>query len=584
MNRQKLILVLSNLMALTLLVSCVFAEMAEAGDTDSVFLYREIFLPESTGENAKKLGLNSLDDDWAIWGHNLGVVLPEKPSENIYAKKGGVTLRNQYCFMSDRLYDYIVDYIENKYDDEDHVRIAILPNDNEIVCLDSKCVEIGNTKHNASPALFNMIDRLARRFPNHLFFTSYYRTARGLPKDSLPENVGVLISAMDYPLSAVSTPKEQEFMRLIQAWKQKTGRILIWDYINNFDDYFTPYPIFDIMQRRLQNYVDNGVTAIFLNGSGNEYSSFSGIKAEVLAKLTADPNIEWRPLLQEIAKKHYPVTGDVIADFIISQEDFVKTKGKALPLYEGVEKAVETYLPEELFVEFHNKLRSLKPQTEGKEREYVERLVGSMALTRLELNRMKGVTRGAEELLEDLRLLKNQNNWSAPFYSEACWTVDNYISDYDFLLKTAKETEKGNRLKGEKLVALNPLDPDYSDISILTDGVLGIPSNYHSGNLIMSPDSKMQIAIPYQPGMKKLRVGLSYNPAYRVALPAEVTLREGGKNLGTVYPDYGMANGHKGHVFLDFDVPGNTSGTLILTLFKDPDTHSMAVDEIFAFK
>ena len=43
------------------------------------FGYREVFLPQSLGKKAKDLGLNSIDIDWGIWGHNLGVVLPEKP-------------------------------------------------------------------------------------------------------------------------------------------------------------------------------------------------------------------------------------------------------------------------------------------------------------------------------------------------------------------------------------------------------------------------------------------------------------------------------------------------------------------------
>lgn len=582
MKIHKWILIVSNLMALTLLAGCVWAEIAEADNNppSSVFLYREIYLPESTGENAKKLGLNSLDNDWGIWGHNLHSALPEKKSETIFAKVNGATNHNQYCFTSDKLFDYVEDYIDSKYDEDEEIRFAILPNDNEIVCLCSECVEIGNTRHNASPALFHFIDRLAERFPNHLFFTSYYRTARGLPKEKLPSNVGVLVSAMEYPLSAVATPQEEEFMRLLEAWKQKTDRIFIWDYINNFDDYFTPYPVFDIMQRRLQKYVDNGVTAVFLNGSGTEYSTFSRMKAEVLAKLTEDPSVDWREVLKENAMKHYPVTGEVIADFLISQEDFVKTKGKELPLYEGVAKAIETYLPEENFIEFHNKLRNLRKKTQGEEREYVDRLCAAMALTRLELKRMEGNIKDADPLLEDLMLLQN---YSAPFYSESCWPVDTYISDYKFLLEDARKNSKNNILKGEKLVALNPLDPDYSDISILTDGLLGIPSNYHSGNLIMSPESKMQIAIPYIPGMKKIRVCMSYNPAYRVALPLEITLREGGKQLGSYKPDYNAGANHRGHVFYEFDVPSNTSGTLILTLFKNPDTHSMALDEVMAF-
>ena len=140
---------------------------------------------------------------------------------------------------------------------------------------------------------------------------------------------------------------------------------------------------------------------------------------------------------------------------------------------------------------------------------------------------------------------------------------------------------KGNLLKGEQLVAITPLDPDYSDISILTDGMLGIPSNYHNGNLIMSPANHTKIAIPSVKGLKKLRVCLIYNPAYRVALPEEVILTASGKEIGRVEPEYPSEN--TGHVFVDFKVPSNP-GSLVLTLIKDPEVHSMAVDEIEGYK
>ena len=575
---QRLMLFCSCVASLGAFIGCAMATAADNDNSDSAFVYREIYLPESTGDNAKKLGLNNLDNDWALWGHNLKNILPEKKSESIYAKKNGATHRNQFCFMSDRLFEYISEYIDNNYDEEDVARFAILPNDNEIVCMCAKCVEEGNTAHNASPAVFNMINRLAERFPNKIFFTSYYRTTRGLPSKPLPENAGVLVSAMDYPLSPVETAAENEFIKILQAWKQKSNRIFVWDYINNFDDYFTPYPVFDIMQRRLKIYADNGVTAVFLNGSGSDFSSFSRLKAEVLAELTKNPDVDWKEVLMNKALLHYPVAGETIANFLIAQEDFVKSKGKELPLYEGVSKALDTYLPQEEFVSFHDELRRLLPKTEGVERTYVERLIGAMALTRLELNRMNGHLEGSRRLLADLKSLDSHN---APIYSESSWTVENYIRDYERMLDHAENNSKKNLLKGEKLMALTPLDQDYSDISILTDGMLGIPSNYHSGNLIMSPKSYSKIAIPEVEGLKKLRVCLSYNPAYRVALPQEVVLQSQGKEIARVEPAY--PEDRSGHVMLDFKLPSSAKGSLVLTLYKNPEIHSMAVDEIEGF-
>ena len=63
----------------------------------SPFEYREIHLPELKEEDAPQY-LNSIDRDWGIWGHNLSVVLPAKPSPSVYAKEGISVNKEQFCF------------------------------------------------------------------------------------------------------------------------------------------------------------------------------------------------------------------------------------------------------------------------------------------------------------------------------------------------------------------------------------------------------------------------------------------------------------------------------------------------------
>ena len=56
--------------------------------------------------------------------------------------------------------------------------------------------------------------------------------------------------------------------------EMRVNNIYIWDYINNFDDYLTPFPILKIAQQRLQFFKQHGASGIFFNGSGYSYSSF----------------------------------------------------------------------------------------------------------------------------------------------------------------------------------------------------------------------------------------------------------------------------------------------------------------------
>lgn len=565
--------------AMVLLTPACSHAKATAEDTvNSAFKYREIYLPEGIGENAEKLGLNSLEEDWGIWGHNLSKVLPKDHSQSVYAKVNGVTNKKQFCFSSNHLYEYVSEFIEDNYGDEETIRFAIIPNDNDIVCLCEKCVAIGNTKNNASPAANKLVRRLAERFPNHIFYTSDYKTTKGLPLDSMPHNTGVLVSAINFPLSYQSSPEETRFIQRLREWNATTPRILVWDYINNFDDYFTPYPSLGAMQRRLKDYRDNKVTAVFLNGSGPDISAMSGLRTEVLAAMTSDPDTDWKELLYKKARENYPVSGELIADFMVSQEDDLAQSGSSLPLYEGVANALKTYLSQDKFIDFHNSLLSLRDQLKGSEKEEVDQLLGELALTRLELNRINGELVDSEKYLEDLKSLADQGN---PSYNESGWTIEGYINDYRYLLDHYKQNHGKNKLKNQNLVALTPLDKDYSDISILTDGVLGIPSNYHNGNLIITPEKYARIGVPNMPGLKKLRVWMSYNPAYRLSLPESVKLNAGDRLLAEAEPQYPAD--HSGHTYVDFNIPTGTEGTLILTFNKAEDTRSISIEEIEGF-
>ena len=557
--------------------SCDSVRASSTYYTNAAFEYREIYLPESTGKNAQKLHLNNLDDDWGIWGHNLAKVLPKKPSQSVFSKKNGVTSEDQFCFTSNRLFEYIEEYIDDKYDEDESVRFSIIPNDNDIVCLCEKCVAIGNNRKDASPAVFYMIQRLSERFPNHTFFTSHYRTAKGYPEKPLPSNVGVLISAIDFPLLSKSSEKEETFRKRLAKWTALSNHVYVWDYINNFDDYFTPFPVFDVMQHRLQLYRDSGVEGVFFNGSGTDYSSLSGMKALVLAELTVNPDIDWRSRLKDMVMKNYPVAGNDISEFIFKLEDYAKAKGEPLPLYDGVEKALTTYLPENEFIAFHDKIIELLPQTSGEEKEKLEKLCGALSLTRLEIARITGNLQGTPRFVEYLDRIGSED---FDTYNEAAWSIRNYIRDFRAIQENAKNPEV-NLLKGASIVSLTELDPEYSDLSILTDGLLGIPSNYHCGNLINSPEKSFILKIPYIQGMKKLKVGLVYNPAYRISLPEEVRLTKGGQLIGTKNPT--VADGKGGHLFLYFDIPDVKGESLVLTLVKKPESHSMALDEIEGF-
>ncbi|MCH5219848.1 MAG: DUF4838 domain-containing protein [Muribaculaceae bacterium] len=551
----------------------------KATRTDAAFEYNEIYMPQTLGKKASAYGLNSVDYDWGVWGHNIATMIPEEHSHNIYAKPNGRTSDySQYCFSSEHLYNYIVDYIDDNYGHSDTVRFTIMPNDNDVVCLDTKCVARGNTKNDASPAVFNLVRRLCERFPNHIFFVADYLTTSSLPDSPLPSNAGVIMSAMNYPRTVNPTTEESVFLNRIADWQKYVNRVYIWDYINNFDDYFTPVPLFSVMQHRLQEYEKAGVKGVFLNGSGSDYTALGNVNAQVLSQILYDPDYDWKTNLREQVAILFPTAAETITDFMIDQDDYFTRQSQPLPMYDGVAKAKEIYLPADRFMDFYNALIVDRDNTHGAERAKLDELINALSLTALEIERLNGNLNGYDDQLESLMDMVDMGH---DVYNESMWAVSDYVKDYSFMAGHAKAMEGRNLLKGHMLRALTPLDPDYPDISIITDGLLGMPSNYHNGNLITSANTVFAVEIPKVEGARNLRVALVQNHGYHIGLPELVELVYQGQSLGTVEPH--RLKEHGGHSFVEFEIPSFVHGPMTLKLYRNQDFKTMAIEEIEAY-
>ena len=85
----------------------------------------------------------------------------------------------------------------------------------------------------------NLLKKIAQRFPNHLFYTTAYRTTENPPSSPMPTNSGVIISAIHMPLAADgfnAGDAAEKFEKKIDKWKSITPHIYVWDYMRNFDD------------------------------------------------------------------------------------------------------------------------------------------------------------------------------------------------------------------------------------------------------------------------------------------------------------------------------------------------------------
>jgi hypothetical protein len=523
----------SNIFACILSLTMVLPASAacQQNQGKSPFEYKEAYLPENINPTASAAeGMNNVDYDWGLWGHHLSKAIGKDAPENDYALVDGQRDHDQYCFSSEDTYKRICNYILDNFGDgtQEQCRFAIFPEDNELACTCKTCRDAGNTKGNATPAMTLLINRLASRFPKHLFFTSSYLSTATIPTVKLAANAGVIISAMDFPITPGRSDISKSFDNKLNSWKAVSDRIYIWDYINNFDNYFSPFPILNAFSSRLQYYESKGVKGVFLNGSGNSYSSFSGLYWYVLNRLMDNPSADIHKLTSEYFRKDFPTSGKVLQSYIESVESNAVSKNKKLNIYGGITDELRTFLNAEEFFKFYDSLGGLITKTKGSERLQLEKLRHSLSFTSLEILRQ----RNSADRTYEMSLLKELGKCSSykdmVSYNESGNTVSEYIEGWK---KYILPIHINNLLKGCRLHQITEQDEDYTDTKTLTDNAFGLPSDYHCGWYVSSLTDtvKFELPIALLKKAKKMECSFLDCPKRHYSVPSSVYLSIDGK-------------------------------------------------------
>lgn len=517
---------------------------------DFPFEYREAYLPNNINSDFSNLmGVNNVDQDWGLWGHHLPQVIGKNPNPSVFATVDGQKYEDQLCFSSEILLQDMTQYILSNFGDgrngKKKFRFAIFPNDDPVSCTCELCKRKGNTATNATPAVTDAIIKLAKRFPNYQFFTSSYLSTSVLPTEKLPSNVGVIISTMNiYPMKSGKSVESSKFTDLVERWLKLTSTVYVWDYINNFDDYFTPFPILKIEQQRIQYFRRLGVKGVFLNGSGTQYSSLCDLHHFVLSSLLINPDFVIDDLVQKYLLQSYPSLGKRLADDYIKMLDEAMQSNKVLNIYGGIDDNLKSCFKPSSFLALYNDVHRGVSKTNGEEHDRLVQLDAALSLARLELSRTQpqssfgclvGNGTGIRPEIKDyMAALSNYSKYeNMPFYRENSGDVAQYISDWQQYILNVSHN---NLLEGKAVIALTKLDEDYQRVEILTDGIHGLPSNYHSGWLISSVGSSLNFSLPVVRSAKTFKISFLHAPKYHLMAPQKVVLLKNGRVFATYRP------------------------------------------------
>ena len=322
------------------------------------------------------------------------------------------------------------------------------------------------------------------------------------------------------------------FKQKVERWSTVVGRVYVWDYMRNFDDYFTPYPCLSFLKQRIRLFREIGVKGVFYNGSGDIYASFDDVQTYVLAQLLRNPDLSIQKAIQDFYDQQYPTSGRTLAAYYWNLEEKAVSNRMTLPYYGGISQSVVSKdLP--AFIQFCRELRQLLPLAEATERTRLSKLQAALCLTQLELQRFSPEKLDKQLASENLEILRTVVPLAdMQYYREAEGNLQRYIDQWKELMEL--ESPPGNRLLSTGISCTTEKDNDGCLCLPLTDGRYGLPADYHTSWLIFeSPATVLSFPAPSSPSAI-INLSILFAPKWRIFVPKKITVWQNDRLLAEI--------------------------------------------------
>lgn len=504
------------------------------------FIYREPYFLENYQADFRSIHqTNLLDDSWGLWGHNIGKKI--KTSPRMFSQIDGIKNEEQFCFSSIDLQVALSQYIKRSLIDfPDATKFMIAPNDNIFSCTCDDCKKIGNTEKNASPAVFQLINRLAQQFPKAQFFGLAYHSTKEAPEFDLKPNVSIMLSTIHWPKGVMlkESGRANQIKTQIENWGSKTKQIFLWEYAIHFDNYLSIYPTILITQTNLQWLQKLGITGIFLQGTEESYAGFSDLKYFVFAELLLNPEFDVFKLIQIYCKNFFPLSKDIVFDFYTKAEYRASVNRLPLDIYGGINQDLRKYFlfgDQKEAIEMLNKTYA---DCSFDERKNLNPLLAALYFGKLEAMRVQGIKNNGiysfnsdlnawkinDELKSDLKRFEEMAKLSdIKFLGESKRTVTDYLNSWFERLKLDTYV---SLIAGVAPVFISNPDEDYKNADMLTDGAFGFTDYFN--NWLISKSESVHVKIPIvteYSGFARIEIGFLQSLRHKIFLPKFVKIK-----------------------------------------------------------
>ncbi len=282
-------------------------------------------------DNSKTMG-DSLGGSYITYpsSHSFDLLIPPdeyfSTNPEFFSEVGGRRISDgQLCLTNPEMVKTatakVLKWIEQK---PEASVIMIGQNDGGGYCECESCSKINEREGSQSGTILTFInqiaDSVAKIHPDVMLQTFAYDYSETPPKNIRPaENVMIELCHYDFCSAHQIDGCEvnRPFFELFNQWsKIAPGRITIWDYYTNYQNYLIPYPNFESFSRDVKFYADNGVKGLYAEGNWRGGGEFAELKSWVIAQLMWNPDQDAKLLISEFVNNVYGDAAPYIEAYI----------------------------------------------------------------------------------------------------------------------------------------------------------------------------------------------------------------------------------------------------------------------------
>ncbi len=220
--------------------------------------------------------------------------------------------------------------------------VSLTQADNQNYCECENCKKLDEANGSHAGTMITFVNAVADAvkeagYDNIGVDTFAYQYTRACPTNVVPrDNVIVRLCSIEccngHTIDDPDCEENAEFLVDLQKWSKICDRVYIWDYVNNYSETFLPYPNFQVLQRNVQIFYENGAKGDY--EEGNYYmdicnGEFYELRSYLLSKLMQNPyRDDYYELMDDYLLHVYGPGGTYIREFIdlITKRSVTKRK------------------------------------------------------------------------------------------------------------------------------------------------------------------------------------------------------------------------------------------------------------------